>query len=130
MLASVTWAQYFIALLIASLIYYLFIWFIFYKAKISFLPGTSSFRGANLQPEDSPDEMLSTTQQIIDEIKPLFTDGRNKNELIYALQLKLKNYKNWEDPSLREVINAFISTECESKCSIRLSEDDQRALWK
>ena len=129
MLASVIWLQYFLALLIASVIYYLSVWLVSFKAKISFSSNPNFLRSANPPGEDSPDEMLSTTQHIIDEIKPLFADRHNKNELIYALQLKLKKYQQWEEPGMREVINAFISTESESKCSILLSEEDQRALW-
>lgn len=129
MLQSISWKQYLIFVLIATILYYLFVWIVFFKAKISLLPGMAHFRPLALPGEDQPDEMLSTAQHIIDELRPVFDGRQNKNELILALQLKLKRYSEWDEPGFRELINAFISQESQSKCSIRLGEEDQRAVW-
>jgi hypothetical protein len=102
---------------------------VFYKAKLPSLSGIGNVRPVSLHGEDQPDEMLTTAQHIMDEIRPLFNDRSNKNELILALQGKLKKYNNWDEPGFRGTLNDFIAGESLSKCSIRLSEDDQRVLW-
>lgn len=130
MLNGISWQQYIIALLIATVLYYLFIWIFFYKAKLSVLPGISNIRQFNLHTGDQPDEVMTTAQHVMDEIRPLFDGRQNKNELILALQLKLNRYNQWDEPGFRETINEFVASQSESKCSIRLSEEDQRVLWQ
>jgi hypothetical protein len=87
-------------------------------------------RTFNVQGEDAPDEMMTTAQQVIGELRPLFDGRENKNELILAIRLQLKKYIDWEEPGFRDLINQFVASESETICSIRLSEDDLRALWK
>lgn len=129
MLQSITWPEYFTYLFFAVIAYYLFIWLVFFKAKLSFLTNINSIRSFSVHAEDQPDEVMATAQHIIDEIRPLFNGRENKNELILALQLKLRKYNDWHEPGFRDTLNEFIQSECQTKCSIRLSEDDQRALW-
>ncbi len=129
MLQSISWQQYFVCIIIATLLYYLFVWIVIFQGKFSFLPAISNLRQATLHGEDSPDEVLSTAQHIIDELRPLFAERTNKQELLFALQSKLKRYAEWDEPGFRKVINEFILKESEIKCSIRLGEEDQRALW-
>lgn len=129
MLQSITWSQYFIYLFLAILAYYLFIWVFFFKAKLSFLTSITNLRPISVHAEDQPDEVMATAQHIIDELRPLFNDRHNKNELILVLQGKLRKYNDWNEPGFRDTINEFVQSECRIKCSIRLSDDDQRALW-
>lgn len=130
MFSSISWQQYIVFLLIAIVLYYLFVWIIVFKAKLSLLPGIVKFRQVSLHTGDEPDEVMTTAQHIIDEIRPLFDGRSNKNELILAIQLKLKRYNQWNEPGFRETINEFISSHSEAKCSIRLGEEDQRVLWQ
>jgi hypothetical protein len=128
MLQNVSWSQYFTILLVATVLYYFFLWLIVFKGKLNFIP---SLANRNItQGEDTPDEKLTTAQFIMDELRPLFPNRGNKNELIQALQSELKRYAGWDDPSFRETINRFIINESQSKCSIRLGEDDLRVLWE
>ena len=129
MLSGISWQQFIYFLLIANALYYLFIWVVFFKARLPILSGVGNVREISMHTGDEPDEMLTTAQYIMDEIRPLFTGRINKNELILALQGKLKKYNQWEEPGFRETLNEFIAGESLSKCSIRLSEEDQRALW-
>ncbi len=128
MFTSISWTQYFTFLLVAGVLYYLFIWITIFKGRLSVLPNLSTLR-TSLHGEDSPDEVITTAQHVMDEIRPLFGNVSNKNELILALQLRLEKYSQWEEPGFRETINRFVASECQSKCSIRLSEEDQSALW-
>ncbi len=129
MFSNISWQQYLVFLLIANTIYYLFVWVVFYKAKMPVLSGIGKVGSISLHAEDQPDEMLTTAQHIMDEIRPVFSGRSNKNELILALQGKLKRYNQWDEPGFRETLNEFIAGESLSKCSIRLSEEDQRVLW-
>ena len=128
MLNSVSWQQYLFFLLFAVIIYYLFVWIVFYKAKLSFFSGILNIRKFS-HGEDEPDEVITTAQHIMDEIRPVFDAHQNKNELILALQLKLKKYNQWDEPGFRDTINDFIVYESQSKCSILPGEDDLRAVW-
>lgn len=94
------------------------------------LPGLANIRTFSVHGEDAPDEVMSTAQHIIDELRPLFQNAPGKNELLQSLKNKLKKYNQWDEPGFRETINEFISSESQSKCSIRLGEDDQRAVWQ
>ncbi len=89
------------------------------------LPGLS-----NRHAEDGPDEVITTAQHVIDELRPLFVHDANKNELLYSLQLRLSKYNQWNEQGFRDTITQFILSESQRKCSIRLGEEDQRALWK
>ena len=129
MFSTISWPQYFLFLLVATIIYYLLVWIIFFKAL---LPDMNKFRLATRfqQPgEDQPDELLHTTQHIIDEIRPLFKGRNNKNELLLALQLHLKKYSAWNEPGFRELLHAFINQESQTICSIQFSEEELRLLW-
>ena len=129
MLSSISWSQYITILLVATIFYYLFIWVVFFKAKFSFIPGLSNLQ-SSVHGEDSPDEVLTTAQHVMDELHPLFKAGANKNELLFALQQQLSKYNNWDEPGFRDTINQYISRQCGTTCSIRLSEDEFSALWK
>lgn len=129
MFSGISWQQFVIFLLVANIIYYGFVWIVFYKARLPILSGVGKVGSISLHAEDQPDEMLTTAQHIMDEIRPIFSDRYNKNELILALQGKLKKYSSWDEPGFRETLNEFITAESRSKCSIRLSEEDQRVLW-
>lgn len=130
MLQNISWSQYITFLLIATVAYYFFIWIVFFKAKLPVLSGVAGIGPVSLHAEDSPDEMITTAQHVINEIRHLFNNVGNKNELILALQLRFEKYSQWEEPGFRETINRFVTSECQSKCSIRLEAEDLRALWE
>lgn len=129
MLSSISWQQYFLFIAFAAVFYYVFVWVVYFKAKLPSL-SIGSLNGISLHGEDQPDEVISTSQHVIDELRPVFTGKENKNELVFALQGQLKKYNQWDEPDFRETINAFIAQESKTTCSIRLSEEDLRAVWK
>lgn len=125
MLSSISWSQYFTFLIIATISYYLLIWLLIFKGQLSFA-GINRFQAIA---EDAPDEVLSTSQHVMDELRPLFESRSNKVEILKAVGQVLSKYKEWDEPGFRLILSDFIAQEFQSKCSIRLSEDDQRALW-
>lgn len=130
MLENISWQEYISCLLIATITYYLFVWIVFYKARISFLPGLTGLRNFSVQHTEEPDEVMTSVQFVLDEIRPLFEARRTKNELLFALQRHLDKYSHCDAPGFRDTIELFITQQSESVCSIRLGDDDLRALWK
>ena len=129
MLNSITWSQYCFAIGLATALYYLFIWIVFHKVRFSFLNDLGRFNTPGSLSEDAPDEVMSTIQHVLDELRPVFAGRRNRSELLMSLQGQLIKYKNLDDPVFRETVNQFISAESDRQCSIRLSEDDLRVVW-
>ena len=129
MFNNISWQEYISCLLIVTAVYYFFVWLFFYKGRIPVLPGATALRNFSVHSEDEPDEVMTTAQHVMDELRPLFARQRNKNELLFALQLQLKKYHSWEEAGFRETLTAFITSQSESICSIHLSEEDQRVLW-
>ena len=129
MFTSVSWNQYFTFLLIAGGLYYLFIWIFVFKAKVGFVSNLSKLP-TSLHGEDAPDEMMTTAQHVIDELRGSFKPGLGKNELLYSLQQQLTKYSDWQESGFRETVNQYIREAFHQTCSIRLGEDEVRALWK
>ena len=131
MLHSISWSQYFLTISLATALYYLFIWIVFYKARLSFLNvnGIRQIHSPHSMAEDGPDEVMSTVQHVIDEVRSVFAGRSSRSELLMALQSRLAKYKDVDDPVFRDTINQFIADESERQCSIRLGEDDLRAVW-
>ena len=129
MLSSISWSQYFTTLAIIATIYYLYVWVVYFKGKLPSFSVSGKFNVLSMHGEDQPDEMLSTAQHIIEELKPVFNNRHNKNELVLALQKNLQRYNQWDEPGFRETVNEFIARESQTTCSIHLREEDLRAVW-
>lgn len=131
MLQSITWSHYWLMISLATTLYYIFIWIVFFKARLSFLNLNSirQIHSPTSVVEDAPDEVMNSVQYVLDEIRPEFAGRQNRSELVMALQGRLTKYKNVDDPVFRDMINQFISDESERQCSIRLGKEDLRAVW-
>lgn len=129
MFNQISWQQYLSFLVIILFVYYLFIWIVYYKGKLPSFVRVRNAKKSSFMGEDQPDEAMSNSQHVIDEIKNIFPGRQNKNELLYSLQSKLKKYIHWDETGFREIINEFILSESKRQCSIHLSEEDLRVLW-
>jgi hypothetical protein len=129
MMKFVSWQQYLIFLLIVTILYYLLVWIFFFRSAVPFIKDVRELFSRPDRGEDQPDEMMSVAQHIIDELRPLFVKGYEREELFAALHAALKKYNSWNEPGFRALINQFIIAESESKCSIRPGEVDVSRLW-
>lgn len=128
MFESITWTQYFIALLVCTFVYYLFVWYFYFNTRLPKFHVAAD--AGNFYDDASATDVTSiSAQELISNLRPVFHSNLHKNELILALQLQLKPYRSNEAPGFREAINAFIVEESLTTCSIRLGEEDQRAVW-
>jgi hypothetical protein len=128
MLHNITWPQFWLTVISASVCYYLFIWVVYFKTKFSFshMPDNSLLgKGdSNIGADDSD------LQLIMQDLEPAFDNKQNKTELMMALKKKIQSYHEISEPGFRDAINGFIVSESLAKCSIRLEEVDLRTLWK
>lgn len=120
MLTSISWSNYFTFIGCLALIYYAFIGYRYYR---------NDWQDILNRKIVGNDEKSGNAEKIIREIGPAFRGKRNVHELIYDLQIQLEPYKHWDEPGFKEMVNAFIITESEKRCSIHLSEEDLRVLW-
>jgi hypothetical protein len=77
-------------------------------------------------------DLFTATQNLRDEVSQLLTGfgtNLNREELITGLQLKLKNQDKIKGTAFQDAVNNYISTEAESKCSIRLTDQELDRLW-
>lgn len=125
MLQNIPWSQYWMAIILSSLAYYLFIWVFYFRASLSFLKPQSALKESVNSGTDREDMNI-----IFGNLEDAFVNKKNKNELVLALKTKIQSYQEIDDPGFRDSINRFIISECLAKCSIRLEDDDLRTLWK
>jgi len=136
MFTSVSWQQYIMFISIIALVYYIYILLRYYRnAVINLIKGPKS------TPVPSKEKNNDTTittgdttlNELLEELKILFQLASQrkypKEELMMALQLKLREYDQFKNTPFEIAVNNFIAEESENQCSIHLSEDDWRVLW-
>ncbi len=126
MLQNISWSQFWLVIILTSLIYYLFVWIIIYKAKFSLLKFKTRISDVVLNSGTDREDISI----ILGDLEEAFANKQNKSELILELQKKIQSYQEIDDPGFRDSVNRFILLESQNKCSIRLEEDDLRTLWK
>ena len=143
MIKQVTWAEYFTYLATGLAIYYAIVLFLYYRGDLLQLlsgrrklviakpqgdePGLISNTSSDIAAEGN-EAMFGQANQLISELKEVFQNDFIKEELIMALQVKLREYPALKETPFKISINNYIERESE-KCSIRLSEEDLRVLW-
>ena len=132
----VSWQQYMIFILVVTLIYYVFILLRFYHNELFHL-----LKGVKNLPaiaEEKRDKKTFTGENdsmndLLEDLKTIFQSASQKKypkeELMMALQLKLREYDQFKNTPFEIAVNNFIAEESENQCSIHLGEEDQRVLW-
>jgi hypothetical protein len=83
----------------------------------------------------TPSEIeFSTVHDLLEDLKSLFAVAAKtsmiKQELVQALNGKLKNYPMLNDSDVRDDINVHIIEEVREKCGIELVPEDIKRLWR
>jgi hypothetical protein len=137
MLSSISWGNFLSFIAVIFFIWYVIIGILFYRADIrQFLhapfqkrnPGGSADKINQHQHED----LFIETQNLRDELSVIMQgigNKLNREELITGLQLKLKNQDKIKGTAFQVAVNNYISAEAESKCSIRLTDQELDRLW-
>ena len=125
----VSWQQYFYFLFVVVILYYLMVWMFVFRLALPSVKKVRRLFSSSRYAEDSPDEMMSAAQHVLDELRPCFVTVRDREELFSELRTILKKYNEWNDAGFKAIINEFIVHECQIKCAIRPGENDINGLW-
>ncbi len=130
MFRNISWSEYSIVVLVALLLYYVWIFFIFYAGDILKL-----FRKEEVAmqtPSTDSEEMFRVVYHIRDEIKETLEEAGirkyGKEEILISLHSLLDKYGLQSTP-FQIALNNFINRQCQHNCSIHLTEDGLNQLW-
>ena len=154
-----SWTSYWQAIAIILLLYYGFVLFFYYRKDfLKLLAGNKSQLSAGvLQPAHLKDlsagrqnknevvkeiladtnnskELMPVLQSLIDEVVAYMEHaghaGAVKEEVVFSIQQIIKKYPVLKFTAHQPAINDLILYECETKCSVKLDEDDINSVWK
>lgn len=136
MLKQISWTEYFVAIGLLLLIYYVLIVVVYFRSDIwQLVSGKKQLAlataGNTVEQDVNTDEekLYNNANNLIAELKLLFAKKYVKEELIVALQQKLKSYNFLKETAYQASINNFIELEAENKSSLYLSEEELRIVW-
>jgi hypothetical protein len=138
MLQSISWSQFVVFLLISMTVYYLAIFFVYFKFLRSLIavfsagnpgPKINSFQ----EDADDPDHLLDQVSKLTNSIKENIAETASghfvREEFLFSLKSVLKQYPALKDTGFQTGINYIISESTEKKCGIILSEVELNGLW-
>lgn len=146
MIKQVSWTEYFTVVAVLCAAYYVVIVLLYYRKEVidffsgrRMLPGTAAAPSTsspdpagnyNTRTETTPEEKLfGLTNQLMQELNPVFGNEYVKGELMTALKVILRKYSMLKGTAFQVSVNNYIQMESENQCSVTLSEQELRALW-
>lgn len=151
MFTGISWNSYLTAVTILLAGYYLFIALRFFRSellqifsgknltgdKVSFTqqrkPELTSHQ-AHLQQAFEKQDIFQVAQSLGDEILAYLIqagkDKVHKEDVMQSLKSLIAKYPSIKDSAFREVIQNLVIKECETNCSIHLSEEDVSVLCR
>jgi hypothetical protein len=147
MLHTISWKVFFSLLLAAVGVYWLVVLFIYYR--VSFVNwihnslraaegGRDTFRkheerGKGRVKDGELEILFPEVYALIEELKHLFAFASEKRfpkeELILALQLKLREHVKFIGTAFQQAVNNFIEVAARDSCSIGLEPAELNLLW-
>ncbi|MFC0773335.1 hypothetical protein [Terrimonas alba] len=143
MLYQISWSNYWSAVIISIIVYYVIICWKYYRDDLSSLltsrPGLynveidKTLSAIPLTADKHHDSSGTMLQPATDELKAcleqLAIDKSNKNEILRSLQQIVRKYPLLKDSQYAQSINQFIQFECYSTCGIHLSSEELTDMW-
>lgn len=140
MFSSISWSTYWSVLAGVSILYYAFLLIGYYRNEFASLAGgaiKTKNKLSSVTPEpavaisDSTD--VSAIQAMADEVGHFLSqsaeNGHLKNEIMFGLNQIVKKYPSLQLSPYRPELEQMISFECQTKCSIHLSEEEIQQVW-
>ncbi len=135
MLNNISWHSFITFIVITAIVYYVTIGVLYFRGDIMRLLKEGWKR--NKVPEHSDGtsraELFSSTHELMAELKDLFFTASDqqypKEELIMALQTKLKAYSRLKNTNLEKAVQDHIVQSAVSVCSIDLDDSDMKRIW-
>ncbi len=137
MFRSVSWHQFITALIILLIIYYFLVVVIYFRHDVVLLskkPQQLPAPEAELAKGIDDNSLLfSAVHELMEELKGIFYKASKydypKEELVMALQVKLRDYPKLKGTSFQFAVNNHIAGESKNKCEADLTDQDIRNLW-
>ena len=145
MLHFISWQSFLTFISISASTYYFLVILLYYKRDISQVlkvktfstpleTGTEFFSSVQVESSSSnPLDLFSLAHDLLEELKQVFStalrEGYPRQELIVALQVLLRNYKQLKQTDVQAEINNHIETQSKDICSITLSAAEIQRLW-
>ena len=151
MFATISWSDYFTAIIITALIYYLVVLYIYYRNELVLLVKSkrnlpraaayqhpiqsySLFEETNTEFSHPPiDSKEHVVYAFMDELTAFFEGTKKtkiiKEQLLYSLQRVLRKYPSLKDSEYKQSLTNVIVSECEHICSLHLTADDVVRMW-
>lgn len=155
MLQSISWQSYFITLFVVASLYYIVIWFIFFRNKIKpqaevplfvqeaqertafkasdhkdFLPQEHE---SNTAPVAAANSLSSATTLFAEELEALtsaYGENGEKATVLLSIAHLIKKHSSSDFLSERDVVSEIIIATCKENCLVDISEEDINGLWK
>ena len=142
MFNSLSWRQYFTVVLIVLCVYYVFVMVMYFRKEL-----TRSFRFAFIKQKTGAVELaepsasavsqanrqLSSVHELMEELVRILLDAEQrqypKEELMMALQLKLRNYPSVKGTQFQNSVSNYINSEGWSRFNIGLEDIEVDQLW-
>ncbi len=124
MLNTVTWSQYWLSILFASLVYYFYVWMRFYRPV---LHGRN--REMPMTAEAEQAMALPAGQEIYAYLAQSGFQQSSQPEIIYGLQQILRRHAVTIQPGDRPILTHWIQILCKDKLVVPLSEEEIKKVW-
>ena len=151
MFQSVSWHQYWTGVIVASCIYYAFVYFFYFRSTKIFGTGKGASLHTSKQPEGMERHEVQTQadnneyrtgdvdpaeQELyscLDELNAFFESGKKskpvKEVLLQSMRTILQKYPSLGGSVYKESITNVIAVQCENICSIHLSAAELEGVW-
>jgi hypothetical protein len=147
MLSKITWSEFIWFIILILVPYYLYILSLYFKKEIlAYIRNPVLRRGPYIEagdhsPEVEPlhtvsshdDISLSVIHDLLEDLKKIFAVVSKtkmvKEELVQAIQTKLKSYPGLQGSDLQEDVSNHIRIEAKTICGIALDLTDLKQLW-
>ena len=146
MFSKISWHSFILTIVILLIVYYIIIGILYYRNDILRLL-KEGFRIKAFQNPVADTRLSALTEktvkgdpslfnqvhELMDELKNIFLEAASQNfhkeELLMALQSKLKNYRNLKTTPFQTAINNHISQTASSICNTTFEDSELRQLW-
>ena len=141
MFKNISWHSFITAIVVLVIVYYIIVGVLYFKGDVLRLLKEGIKRKSPNQPEPfsadsgskSDSVLFSSVHELMAEFNNLFitasSQGYPKEELVTALQFKLKAYTHLKGTNFEDAIDSHIIQTSSSMCSIKLDENDMKRIW-
>ena len=119
-----SWTSYFTAIAIALVTYYALIGYWYYGQDILAVIGSQDHS------PQSDSFVASENDQPKAYLQEMGNNEPDKNTIIHSLQLFVSKYPALIDSAYKLSLDQFIINECETHCTVQLSEEEVSKIWQ